>query len=212
MNKQSKITASIYFGLLILLLLAALFIWPMGILKVKQEYYSLEHGMAQSGPITETAALSGIFQPPANKLDSIGIRLSIPNRRDNPGILTFTLKDAQGSVIHTETAALCEIKNNSYYEFKISQKLQSGQAYIFELTCQGAGENPPLFWLGSPKTAAPGAAAVYYNGQQLPNNALMMQFTYHGSASFKQSLPYIITLLALAVLLLKSWKGAENNA
>lgn len=212
MDKKTKITDSVYLGLFILLLLAALLVWPAGILKVKQEYNALEYGMAQSGPITESASLSGIFQPLTDRLDSIGIRLSIPNRQDNPGILSFTLKDAQGTVIHTEETPLCGMKNNDYYAFEIPQKLHAGQPYIFELTSQGAGENPPSFWLGSPKTAAPGSAAVYYSGKQLPNNALIMQFTYYGSASLKQSLPYVITLLALAILLLKSWKGAQKNA
>lgn len=211
MKKNWNMTDSVYLFLLLLLLLAALLIWPAGVLKVRQEYTSLEYGMAQSGPITETAPLAGIFQPLTSRLDSIGIRLSIPNRRDNPGMLSFTLKDAQGNDVYTETAALCDMKNNDYYDFHISEKLQTGQPYIFEITCQGAEENPPLFWLGSNKTAAAGSASVYYNGQQLPQNALMMRFGYHGTASFKQSLPYEITLLALAVLLLKSWKGAKNN-
>lgn len=209
---KKNLTDSVYCILLILLLLAALLIWPAGLLTVRQEYKSLEFGMTQSGSITETAALSGIFQPVTDRLDSIGIRFTIPNRRENPGTLTFQLSDADGAVICTETVSLNKMQNNKYYYFDIPQKLSAGQAYIYQITTTGAGEDAPFFWLGSPKTACAGQASVYYSGQELPGNALIMRSVYHGSASFKQSLPYEITLLALAILLLKSWKGANTDA
>ncbi|NLL79582.1 MAG: hypothetical protein GX234_07310 [Clostridiales bacterium] len=209
--KKNRMTDSIYLCLLLLFLLAALLIWPVGLIQVKQEYKSLEYGMAQSGPITETTALSGIIQPVADKLDRIAVRFSIPNRKENTGILHFRLTDGQGNVIYMEDIPLCEMKNNKYHSFRILQKLSAGQPYIYEITVSGAGEDSPSVWLGSPKTACTGQVSVYCGGQEYPNNALIMQFTYHGAASFRQALPYLITLLLLSMLVLASWKGEHQN-
>ena len=208
---KSKVTDSIFAVLLLCILTAALFIWPVGLLKVTQEYKSLERGMAPSGPITESASLSGIFQPVTSKLNQIGIRFSIPNRDENTGILMFQLTDAQGSILYTEEVPLCEMQNNKYYAFKINQKLDTTKPYIYQITCRGYGDNPPTAWLGSPKTACAGQLSVYYSGGQLTGNALMMQCTYAGAASFRQSLPYEITLLALAILLFHAWKGEKTD-
>lgn len=209
--KKLKLTDTISLCLLLLLLLAALLIWPAGLIQVKQEYKSLEYGMTQSGPITETAALSGIIQPVTDRLNDISIRFSIPNRKENTGTLHFRLTDGQGNIICTEDVLLCDMKNNKYHSFRIPQKLSAGQPYIYEITVSGAGEDYPSAWFGSPKTACAGQLSVYYDGQEYPNNALIMQFTYHGCASLKQALPYLITLLVLAMLVLASRKGDPKN-
>lgn len=211
MKKKYTITDWVFTALLGALCLAALLIWPAGALPVKQLFSTLEAGTAQSGEITEAAPLAGIFQPVSPRLHSIGIKFYIPERSDNPGYLVFQLSDGQGNALYSETVYFSDMQNNQYYEFQIKQRLDPGQAYLYQVNAYGYVNHPPKAYLASPQTAAPGQAAAYYAGAELVNTTPVVRFTYYGKAGFRESLPYLICLCGAALLLLSAWKQPYIN-
>lgn len=187
-----------YVRLALLALMAAVMalIWPAGLVKIDYQSGSLEKGMAVSGPITGEARLMEAFTPTRDGLETIGIRVSIPNVDEREGVLRFQLL-TQERVLFSQDVPIAEIKNNQYLEFSPGLELDRDATYFYELSAFDYGENAPSVYLGSKDTAAGEHMKLFYSGEEFDNNAPIVQYGYRDRVGRVSALPYLILTAAV---------------
>lgn len=187
---------AIRLGLLILMLLLLALVWPLGFIKTEYRSESLEKGMAVSGSITQEQKLLEAFTPLREGLETIGIRVSIPNVEEKTGILKFELL-TEDRVIYTEDVEIAGIKNNSYLEFSPGMELAKDETYYYQLSAYDYGENPPSVYLGSKDTTSGEHMKLFYSGEEFDNNAPILQYSYRDKVGRVPALPYMIVIAGL---------------
>lgn len=213
MLSNTKPSQLFFFFFSTAILLLSLCIYPLGWIEVQTQNAALEKGMAVSAPITEDAAMAGIFQPVHERLTSIGFRFYVPGSRDNSGYIRFVLKDQYDTVLAETTVPICEIKNNTYYEFtQTDLSFHAGAPYIFQLNAYEYGDTAPCIYLGSPDVASTEYQALYHNGLVLPDNAPIAVYSYQAKASLQQALPYFIVIFSLGLLFILSCQTNTEEA